>query len=275
LRRIRRILDNENVHKVREIIEAENSLINQKNNILTFHLKTKNIEEVPVRVLIDSGSDLNFIHPSFVRAFGIESSKIEKSIKVTGLGNGIHTVYNETEKCILRFRNHFEVLKFYVLEIPDVDVILGLPWIEKHCPLNYHDARKITFGSCYCASHCNHGKWKRRGKKRNNRKNKDKLVTTEVLIKEEEMPNDTPSLKRKYAWESDEEKDDAEYVRGRRVKTINESDDSDLEDNFMNEFISDSELNCIFNNSDICNSCKNDNSCNNNNNNNMYLNGLV
>ena len=95
-------------------------------------------------------------------------------------------------------------------------------------------------------------------------KNKDKLVTTEDLIKEEEMPNDNPipPLKRKYAWESDEKKDDAEYVRGRRVKTINESDDSDLEDNFMNEFIIDSELNFIFNNSDICNSCKNYNSYN-------------
>ncbi len=116
--------------------------------------------------MIDSGSELNFIHPEFAKAFGIKLQKIEKPFKVAGLGHGVLTVNKETEKCILRLRNHLEIIQLYSLKIPDVDIILGVPWIDKHCPLNYHDAKKISFGSGYCARHCNNGKRKRRNRKR-------------------------------------------------------------------------------------------------------------
>jgi len=52
--------------------------------------------------------------------------KAENTFKVAGLGYGLSTVKKITEKCILRFMNHFEILQLYALRIPDVDIILGL-----------------------------------------------------------------------------------------------------------------------------------------------------
>ncbi len=157
LRRIRRIKENKNVVKVREIVEQENSIMTKKSNIIEFYIKTNDTEEIKAKVLIDSESELNFIHPDFAKAFGIKLQKIEKPFKVAGLGQGTLTVKKETEKCILRLRNHLEIIQLYALRIPDVDIILGVPWIDKHCPLNYHDAKKISFGSSYCPRHCNNG----------------------------------------------------------------------------------------------------------------------
>eukprot|EP00833_Pecoramyces_ruminatium_P007661 jgi/Orpsp1_1/1181693/evm.model.c7180000078227.2 len=136
---------------------------------------------------------------------------------------GLSTVKKISEKCILRFKNHYEIIQLHSLRIHDVDIILGLPWIEKHCPINYHDLKKISFSSGYCARHCN----------------------------EETNP------KRKYSFESDSDMDSDEEVtiRGRRtrVKTCSEIEeindlknfciinyDSDVNDSFM--FYSDDEI---------------------------------
>jgi len=69
---------------------------------------------------------------------------------VSGLGYGISKVRKETEKCILRHKNHQEVIQMYALRISDVDIILGIPWIEKYSPTNYHNSKKIAFNSGYC-----------------------------------------------------------------------------------------------------------------------------
>jgi len=122
-----------------------------------------------VKVLIDFGSDINCIHPEFARVNNIKLMKVENPFKVAGLGYGLSTVKKTTEKCIIRFKNHFENIQLYALHIPDVDIILGLSWIEKHCPINYHDSRKITFSSEFCARHCNVGKRNRKNKKRLNK----------------------------------------------------------------------------------------------------------
>ena len=106
--------------------------IKRKNNIITFYIKTNDIEEVPVRVLIDSGSDLNFIHLTFVNKNKIKLNEVKRPFNVTGLGYGTSTIYEQTEKGILRFKNHFEVIQHYALYISDVDIILGIPWIEKY-----------------------------------------------------------------------------------------------------------------------------------------------
>jgi len=123
-------------------------------------------DEVKAKVLIDSGFDINCIHPEFARVNNIKLINIDNSFKVAGLGYGLSTVKKITEKCILRFKNHYEIIQLHSLRIHDVDIILGLSWIEKHSPINYHDSKKISFSSGYCARHCNVGK--------RNRKNKNK-----------------------------------------------------------------------------------------------------
>eukprot|EP00833_Pecoramyces_ruminatium_P005315 jgi/Orpsp1_1/1179347/evm.model.c7180000068960.2 len=91
---------------------------------------------------INSGSDINFIHPEFARVNNFELMNIVNSFKVVGLGYGLSTVKKISEKCILRFKNHHEIIQLYSLRIPDVDIILGLPWIEKHCLLTTMIQRK-------------------------------------------------------------------------------------------------------------------------------------
>jgi len=118
------------------------------------------------------------MHPEFARVNKINLINADNSFKVAGLGYGLSTVKKMTEKCILRFKNHLEVIQLYALRIPDVDIILGLPWIEKHCPINYHDSKKISFSSGYCARHCNVGK--------RNRKNKNKKKLNKISTKGKE-----------------------------------------------------------------------------------------
>jgi len=73
---------------------------------------------------------LNFIHPTIVNNNKIKFNEVKRPFNVTGQGYGISTIYEQTEKCILHFKNHFEVIQLYALYIPDVDIILGIPWIE-------------------------------------------------------------------------------------------------------------------------------------------------
>jgi len=268
VRRIRKLEDNEEIFAVREINFMEEP--KPRNNIIEFYIKTNETDEKKVRVLIDSGSDLNFVHPDFLKASGINTINLEKPFNVTGLGYGISTVNKITEKCVLRFRNHLEAIQLYVLRIPDVDIILGLPWIDKHNPISYHDAKKISFSSGYCARNCNHGKRNRRSKKKAKKGNK--------TLKLKEIDNKTnldeaccSTIRHSWDTEDDSQSEPEPYFKGRYVRTINdESDsdnfsdsdnliDSDKEDKFMFNSISDSELE---NNIEQDNSCINDKTCN-------------
>ena len=255
-----------------ESVGANNS--ESKTNIMDFYLKTNGTEEGKVKVLIDSGSDLNFIHPDAVKKLGIKTKSISKPFSVSGLGFGVSKVYEETEKCIMRFKNHMEIIQLFVLRIPDVDVILGLPWIEKHSPSNYHNVNKISFSSGYCARHCNNGKRQRRSKKKTKKVNKMELLEKELAKSEGKFANDEPSCSSeykptKYTWDSssDAESEPEPYFKGRFVHTINDENDSDsdTEDRFMFDSISDSEFeNNIVSDSDskyLNDSCNKTNSC--------------
>jgi len=117
----------------------------KKDNVIDFYIRTNDTEEQKVRVLIDSGADLSFIHSDFAKLCGIKLEKISDPFGVSGLGYDVSKVKKETEKCILRHKNHLEVVKLFALRIPDVDVILGIPWIEKHSSTNYHNSKKISY----------------------------------------------------------------------------------------------------------------------------------
>jgi len=65
-------------------------------------------------------------------------------------------------------------------------VILGLPWIDKHSPSNYHDAKKIAFSSGFCARHCKNGKRRRSKRKRTTKRNKLAFLEQELKVTDEE-----------------------------------------------------------------------------------------
>eukprot|EP00833_Pecoramyces_ruminatium_P009854 jgi/Orpsp1_1/1183886/evm.model.c7180000087119.1 len=173
---------------------------------------------------------------------------INNSFKVAGLGYDLSTVKKITKKCIFRFKNHYEIIQLHSLRIPDVNIIFELPWIEKHCLINYHDSKKITFSSRYCTQHCNVGK---RNRKIKNKKKYNKISTKgkepyeELSVTKKEI-----NPKSKYSFESDSDmnSDEEVTIRGRRtrVKTCNEIEeindlknfciinyDSDVNDSFM------------------------------------------
>jgi len=247
VRRIKRIDEDENAYRIMDIVEKENMLFKGKTNILDFYIKTNDSEESKVKVLIDSGSDINCIHPEFARVNNINLIEADNPFKVAGLGYGLSTVKRMTEKCILRFKNHLEVIQLYALRIPDVDIILGLPWIKKHCPINYHDPKKIAFSSGFCARHCNVGKRNRKNKKRSNKISiKGKEPMKEPRIKPTNITNKNGEVnyKRKYVFEDDSDSDsnDEVTIRGRctRIKTCCETPDNTLNtNNFIINYDSD------------------------------------
>jgi len=200
---IKTILDQaSDYYSVREIRFEDKQTT--KTNIRDFYIKTNELDESRIKVLIDSGSNINCIHPDVVKKLGIQTEKIKKPFNVSGLGYGIPTVSKETEKCILRFKNHLEIIQLHVLRIPDVDVILSLPWINKHCPSNYHDSSKIAFSSGFCARHCNNGKRKRNNKKKSNSKNKMVLLENELIKSKEDNKNEESSCSNQgvhYDWD--------------------------------------------------------------------------
>ena len=59
--------------------------IPKKTNILYFLIKTNEIEESKV---IDSGSNLNFIHPEVVKKLGIKTERINKLLASQDLDMG-------------------------------------------------------------------------------------------------------------------------------------------------------------------------------------------
>eukprot|EP00833_Pecoramyces_ruminatium_P001102 jgi/Orpsp1_1/1175134/evm.model.c7180000052747.2 len=60
VKRIHKLENFDDFQKVRKNYQ-ENAIIKKKNNIIDFYIKTNDNEEERVRVLIDSGMDLNFI----------------------------------------------------------------------------------------------------------------------------------------------------------------------------------------------------------------------
>ncbi|OUM70070.1 hypothetical protein PIROE2DRAFT_56968 [Piromyces sp. E2] len=66
-------LDNEASTSLKKIKSIENE---KKDNVIDFYISTNETEEQKVRVLIDFGTDLNFIHPDFAKLCGIKLEKI-------------------------------------------------------------------------------------------------------------------------------------------------------------------------------------------------------
>jgi len=92
VRRIKKVEKYDNIYKVLDIIENENINFKGKTNILDFYIKTNESDEVKAKALIDSGSDINCIHPEFARVNTIKLMNIDNSFKVAGLGYGLSTV---------------------------------------------------------------------------------------------------------------------------------------------------------------------------------------
>ena len=54
----------------------------------------------------------------------------------------------------MKVRNHTETLTFDVAPLGKHNIVLGLPWLQRHNPTIQWTSGKVTFASDYCEEHC-------------------------------------------------------------------------------------------------------------------------
>ena len=96
--------------------------------------------------LIDSGAEGNFIHARLVEQLQIPVEPLETKLKVAALDGGpvgVGKISQITTPVELQTSAlHKETLSLLILEQSEFEIILGLPWLEKHNP-------KIGRASCW------------------------------------------------------------------------------------------------------------------------------
>jgi len=102
----------DNIYKVLDIIENENINFKGMTNILDFYIKINESDEVKAKVLIDSGSDINCIHPEFARVNNIKLMNIDNSFKVAGLDYSLSTVCKDMINIFSTLINLFCTLNY-------------------------------------------------------------------------------------------------------------------------------------------------------------------
>ncbi|KAG9218573.1 hypothetical protein CCMSSC00406_0001313 [Pleurotus cornucopiae] len=86
--------------------------------------------------MLDCGASDSFIDQGFVKKNNIKTKKLANPAVIRNADGTSNNAGRVTEKVEIRmlFRGHLEVMVFYVTNLGNVDVILGLTWLKKHNP---------------------------------------------------------------------------------------------------------------------------------------------
>ncbi|OMH82806.1 Retrotransposon-derived protein PEG10, partial [Zancudomyces culisetae] len=113
---------------------------------------------IKVLAMIDSGASGIFIDSDFVKNKGIPIIKKPNSVPVEFVDGTQMTggpITHESKQLLLQAnRTHWEYIKFEILPSTHADIILGLPWLEKHQPTILWKQRMIKFENTYCQKNC-------------------------------------------------------------------------------------------------------------------------
>ena len=107
--------------------------------------------------LIDTGaSGIAFISESLCKRLSLATEVLKSAVVLIGFegtsGSKISTKVNVP----LKIGNHSEILSAFVVPNSKYDLVLGLPWLEKHSPFIDWKEHTLTFGeSCMKSSCCN------------------------------------------------------------------------------------------------------------------------
>lgn len=106
--------------------------------------------QIGVRALIDSGAQINVISSTFLRSYPLSTVNLWRPISVTNVDGTPNRLGKVTQKTVqlLRIGNHQESIELHVVDLPDVDIILGHPWLAKHNPVVDWQAQSLSFDSC-------------------------------------------------------------------------------------------------------------------------------
>ena len=86
--------------------------------------------------MLDCGASDSFIDQEFVKKNNIKTKKLANPAVIRNADGTANNAGRVTEKVEtrMRYKGHVEVMIFYVTNLGNVDVILGLTWLKKHNP---------------------------------------------------------------------------------------------------------------------------------------------
>jgi len=120
--------------------------------IFEFSLNIENISTT-VKILLDSGSQLNLMDVVFAKENNISFSSSSKLPEVSGIG-GVQKILGETSLISLKYNNHLCKTQFYIVDLPSYCAILGTEWLSKHNPIINFKNKDLNFNSNYCIENC-------------------------------------------------------------------------------------------------------------------------
>ena len=111
-------------------------------------------EDITTQAFIDSGAIGNFIHPCFIAQRDIPTTKREMVLSLVSVTGEKFFDSDSTANVNLTINKHSEQIHLEVAPIGKHDIILGLPWLEKHNVQVDWRNRTITGWSNDCNTNC-------------------------------------------------------------------------------------------------------------------------
>ena len=112
--------------------------------------------------MIDSGATGNFVSRSFVKRNGIATQEKNDGYELIAVdGSSLPSVDSETIPLPMAIQRHHEEITLDVLDTAGHDVVLGMPWLEKHNPVIDWTKGVLRFARCDCVIDINPTRWQR------------------------------------------------------------------------------------------------------------------
>jgi hypothetical protein len=102
------------------------------------------------RAMIDSGAEGIFLNRKYIEKNRLECVRLQRPIPVFNINRTLNKdgSIEETASVQVEGSGHVENLRCFVTELGDDDMILGLPWLEKHNPdVNWNTGEILIRGS--------------------------------------------------------------------------------------------------------------------------------
>jgi len=114
----------------------------------------------PTEALIDSGASGMFISGRFVQRYELATrKKKDGGYELMAVdGSSLPDVDSETMPLPLVFQQHHEEIVLDIVPMARHDVVLGVPWLEKHNPNVDWKRRVLTFERCSCVTDIHPGR---------------------------------------------------------------------------------------------------------------------
>ena len=118
-------------------------------------LRGKN-REVTINAMIDSGATDDFIDKGFCDKYGLRTTKKKTPREILLADGEISAMGPVTHIATvpMNIGSHREMNSFEVANLPNHEVILGMPWLRNHNPRIDWGQGKITFESDKCTEKC-------------------------------------------------------------------------------------------------------------------------